>query len=478
MTISIEIQDQPEVDMLIYSVPISGTIYLGFADTLKQSETGKFEFKLKIAQPSFITIWDAGFQNRVKLLVEPGNNYYVSMMPQKNMQITGANEKGQMLYATLPDPSFVELEGRKWLNNNDTVPFISVHQQINDLKQVDISKFKELFDGGEITKSYFDLIKKDRDCYYASLEARLLIIKSYESYQLRLESLGLKKEDNLLDYLKEIYEQYPPSDESLLFSSFWDEYAVQFVEEYNQFIQGNFDIQKLREFRNEGTYYTHIISESEKYLSGKALEFFQARYLYFECLNGTSKGNFEKEFVYLFEQFEEDYPKSEYSKYIKPYIAEIISFHQIIEKPYDPAMLIMDNYETVNTLEEAIKPLQGKRIYIDIWATWCGPCKAEFVHNETLKKILAENDIQKLYISIDRDDKDRQWKDEIKYYNLTGTHIRANAEFSLNLMKLFDKKAATPYIAIPWYILVDENGNIIEEHAKSPSELVSGEQLW
>jgi len=108
VTIFIGIQDQPEVDMLIYSVPISGTIYLGFADTLKQSETGKFELKLKIAQPSFITIWDAGFQNRVKLLVEPGNNYYVSMMPQKNMQITGANEKGQMLYATLPDPSFVE----------------------------------------------------------------------------------------------------------------------------------------------------------------------------------------------------------------------------------------------------------------------------------------------------------------------------------------------------------------------------------
>jgi len=52
---------------------------------------------------------------------------------------------------------------------------------------------------------------------------------------------------------------------------------------------------------------------------------------------------------------------------------------------------------------------------------------------------------------------------------LTGTHIRANKEFYDNLVK--------QYNIIPWYILIDEKGNIMEEHAKSPSQLVSGEKL-
>jgi len=167
----------------------------------------------------------------------------------------------------------------------------------------------------------------------------------------------------------------------------------------------------------------------------------------------------------------------DYSKYIKPYIDKIINFHRVIEQPFDQAMLFMDNYETVNTMDEATKPFLGKKIYIDVWATWCGPCKSEFAHNEALKKILAENDIQPLYISIDRDDAEQQWKNMIKFYHLTGTHIRANGELGKDLRKLYTNNPEGT-IYIPWYILIDEQGNIMEKHAKKPSEVIAGEKLW
>jgi len=277
--------------------------------------------------------------------------------------------------------------------------------------------------------------------------------------------------------MKEIYDQYPPNDESLLYFSSWPEYVANFLgyKQSIQIIQGDFDIQKFRELRDNGIYNTYFINESKKHLSGKALEFYQAKYLWFECSEGSSKGRFEKEFISLFEQFTKDYPKSEYSKYISPYIEKIISYHQIIENQFDPGMLFMDNYETFNTLEEAIKPLQGKKIYIDVWATWCGPCKVEFVHYEALKKMLAENDIQLLFISIDEDRNDQTWKNEIKYYHLLGTHLRANNELANDLRKLYSGGRG---IAIPWYILIDEKGNIMEERAKRPSQLVSGEKLF
>ena len=469
IVITVEFPEQSEVNTLIYSVPISGTIYLGFSDTLKRNETGKFELKMKITQSSSIIFWsEVSPRNRVTLLVEPGNNYQVSIGGEESVQITGANEKGQMLYATLPNPPFIEMELRNWLRDT-TVSINFVHHQINELKQADLSKFKELLNNKEITKSFFDLVQKDRNCYYASLEARYLLVKTFEPVR-----RGVKIDDELLENLKKIYDQYSPNDKRLLFSPFWSEYATNYVENYTQFIQEDFNVQKIQDLAQSGAIYTYFSNEAKKYLSGKALELYQARHIHFTCIQPRS--SFEKGLISLFEQFEKDYPRSEYAKYLKPHIDKIIEHHQIIEQPFDQAILFMENYENINTLAEAIRPLQGKKIYIDVWATWCGPCIDEFAHNEAFKKLLTENDIQQLYISIDRDDDDQKWKNAIKQYHLTGIHIRTNNEFHSNLAKIFSVE--NPHLAIPWYIMIDENGKIIEERAKRPSQLVAGEKLW
>ena len=132
--------------------------------------------------------------------------------------------------------------------------------------------------------------------------------------------------------------------------------------------------------------------------------------------------------------------------------------------------------ENIKTFEEAIKPLLGKKIYIDIWTTSCAPCIMEFKHNEALKKILAENDVQQLYISLDSDMKDELWRNDIKSYNLTGTHIRANEKFAFPLIDLI--YGTIDSLSIPRYVLVDEKGNIMNKRAKRPSQLVAGEKLF
>ena len=107
-------------------------------------------------------------------------------------------------------------------------------------------------------------------------------------------------------------------------------------------------------------------------------------------------------------------------------------------------------------------------MFVDIWATWCGPCKAEFAYRNELASILQSKNIGMLYLSIDKQEKDTQWKEMMKFYNLEGYHVRAGEELVSDLRRIYNQKGM---IAIPWYLIIDENGTIVVEHAKSPSQI-------
>jgi len=292
-----------------YSVPISGTGYKGFAETVKKDKNEKFELYLKLNRSSFIYISDDDFQTNVKLLIQPGNNYCVSIYPDKTFHITGANEKGQMLYASLPDPDFIQADIVRIVDpDNDSIPLNEFHTKALRLKQEEVSKFKALLNANEITKSFYNLVEKDRDCYYASLEAKFILLKVYVPVM-----LDMRIEKTLLEGLSNIYTQYPPNDNSLVFSSFWYEYAGFYINDYQQFIQKDFELQKFYNLRNEGVFHEYIIDESKKYLSGRALEFFSARYIHSGYLKSDERD--EREFLSLLDQFKKNYPDSDYIKF-------------------------------------------------------------------------------------------------------------------------------------------------------------------
>ncbi|GET28686.1 TlpA disulfide reductase family protein [Prolixibacter sp. SD074] len=166
--------------------------------------------------------------------------------------------------------------------------------------------------------------------------------------------------------------------------------------------------------------------------------------------------------------FKTDYPESAYIPYISPLIDEIIEFHKTAESGFSEKTKFIKNYQNLNTLAEIANTLPQGKIYVDVWATWCGPCKAEFAHKKELKTLLQKNGIQILYISVDRDQDSIQWKNMVKFYNLEGFHVRANKELNAELRKIFDRQGS---ISIPWYILMDSNGEILKKHASRPSQI-------
>ena len=145
-----------------------------------------------------------------------------------------------------------------------------------------------------------------------------------------------------------------------------------------------------------------------------------------------------------------------------------MKYHKAIEQPFSEKMKFVDNYDKINTLKEAVQSFKGKKVYIDVWATWCGPCKDQFKYVDRLEEFIKSKNIEILYISIDDAQRDKQWKEMIKFYNLEGKHIRTNKSLDTDLRRIFNQNSI---ITTPWYILIDENGNIIKEHASRPSEI-------
>ena len=105
---------------------------------------------------------------------------------------------------------------------------------------------------------------------------------------------------------------------------------------------------------------------------------------------------------------------------------------------------------------------KGKFTYIDVWATWCGPCKMEIPFMEKLVERFKGND-KVMFISISVDENVEAWKKMIEkdkpqwaQYNI---HGKTNQQFS----------ADWGITGIPRFIMIDKNGNIFAADATRPS---------
>lgn len=448
---------------IVYTIPHQGVFYWYFNATVKTDEQGNFQIKIPCKTTSSIFI---GVHDRKKslLVISPGEYFTAQFGADKNedfFKIKGPNEAGQALFRAIPHPGLAQLAARKYLRDTSVT---EIRRKIDQNKAKDLKPFEDLLKAQKISPAFFDLVKDDRDCYYAAIQALVVQSKVFETAPEKLSSFSSAFK-NLAD---ETFQKYPLESPGLIRSSWWPEYAETF-RTISTYLAPLFDPKKLEPADENQTYHTHMMQDASNHFKGMYLEFFQAHYL---CYTAAHK-KYEKELVNLFEVFQKNYPQSPYTAHLKPLIDPVVDYHRVQDTSFTNDYKFLNNYIAINSLDSALKVFKGKKLYIDVWATWCSPCKAEFAHKEALKKLLAKHGFEILYVSMDDDKRDEAWKKMIKFYQLEGHHVRTNKFFDSDLRRIFGQG---DQINIPWYLLVNQEGKIVVKDAERPSNLKALEE--
>lgn len=125
---------------------------------------------------------------------------------------------------------------------------------------------------------------------------------------------------------------------------------------------------------------------------------------------------------------------------------------------------VFNEYENFNGGTTSLSDLKGSYVYLDIWATWCRPCKAQFPFLKDLEKDYHGKNIKFVSISVDREDAHDTWKQMIKDEGLGGIQLIANNDLESEFMHEYEIST------IPRFILLDPEGKIVDAEAPKPSE--------
>ncbi len=122
------------------------------------------------------------------------------------------------------------------------------------------------------------------------------------------------------------------------------------------------------------------------------------------------------------------------------------------------------NYENHKGGMTKLEDLRGKYVYIDTWATWCGPCIREMPAMKEVEKKYHGKNVTFLGISIDAKKDHEKWKAMVDKKELGGVQVFADNDWNSQFVKDF---AIT---SIPRFILLDPKGNVVDANAPRPSD--------
>ena len=133
---------------------------------------------------------------------------------------------------------------------------------------------------------------------------------------------------------------------------------------------------------------------------------------------------------------------------------------KVLEKPYTGEARLRPGepsvdfcFSDINGKPVSLKSLKGKYVYIDMWATWCSPCRAEIPFLKKLEKTMKGKKI--VFVSLSTDQNKAVWEKFVKENDMDGIQLFAGDK---------GKEMMSFYVveSIPRFILLDKKGRIVD----------------
>ncbi|MFV0541180.1 MAG: TlpA family protein disulfide reductase [Aestuariibaculum sp.] len=192
--------------------------------------------------------------------------------------------------------------------------------------------------------------------------------------------------------------------------------------------------------------------------------------------NDTLRGYIAWQHLKVFKEYNENY-----LNFIEPlrndialsdYTKQKVDDFELTIKTMDPGTQGYPfTYKNQHGKEYKFSDFKGKVIYIDVWATWCAPCKQQIPYLKQLEKELHGKNIEFISISVDKPKDYEKWKKYVNNQQLTGVQLISEDAFNTSIAKDYKINA------IPRFLLFDTEGKIVDANAKRPSDPELKKQL-
>lgn len=164
----------------------------------------------------------------------------------------------------------------------------------------------------------------------------------------------------------------------------------------------------------------------------------------------------------IFEDFQGKFSTSEYINHLEPYISVM---REKEKRTLTNKMILIENPEIFKTFEDVLDLFKGQTVLLDMWGTWCGPCRSEMALNsDSIKSHFKDKEVKFLYIANFDTNQVEKWTELIAYYNLTGTNILASTELTKDIMTKVERSS------YPTYIIIEKDGTFELSETKYPMD--------